>query len=52
MEQYKYKTLTLEVFKELISEKEFKNYPHFGIVIQSYLRESLDDLQGAFFISS
>ena len=51
MEQYKYKTLTLEVFKELISEKEFKNYPHFGIVIQSYLRESLDDLQGLFLLA-
>ena len=45
MEQYKYKTLTLEIFKELISEEEFKHYPHFGIVIQAYLRESLDDLR-------
>ena len=45
MEQYEYKTLTLQVFKELISESEFKNYPHFGIVIQAYLRESLNDLR-------
>ena len=45
MEQYEYKTLTLEVFKELISEPEFKNYPHFGIVIQAYLKESLSDLK-------
>ena len=45
MEQYEYKSLTLQVFKELISESEFKNYPHFGIVIQAYLRESLDDLK-------
>lgn len=45
MEQYEHKTLTLQVFKELISEPEFKNYPHFGIVIQAYLRESLNDLR-------
>lgn len=45
MEQYEYKTLTLQIFKELISEAELKHYPHFGIVIQAYLRESLNDLK-------
>ena len=45
MEQYEYKALTLQIFKELISEPEFKHYPHFGIVIQAYLRESLNDLK-------
>ncbi len=45
MEQYEYKTLTLQIFKELISEPEFKHYPHFGIVIQAYLRESINDLK-------
>ena len=45
MEQYEHKNLTLEIFKELISESEFKDYPHFGIVIQTYLKDSLNDLQ-------
>lgn len=44
MEQYKYKDLTLQVFRELTCEPEFKNYPHFGIVIQAYLRDSLEDI--------
>lgn len=44
MEQYKFKDLTLQVFCELLSEPEFKNYPHFGIVIQAYLRDSLQDI--------
>ncbi len=45
MEQYEYKNLTLDIFKELISEREFNNYPHFGIVIQAYLRSAVEDLQ-------
>ncbi|MCY4512380.1 MAG: proline dehydrogenase family protein [Bdellovibrionales bacterium] len=44
IEQYQYKTLVLEVFKELLLQPEFKNYPHFGIVIQAYLKESFSDL--------
>lgn len=43
MEQYKYKDLTLQVFRELLMEPEFRSYPHFGIVIQAYLRDSLKD---------
>lgn len=45
MEQYKHKDLTLEVFKELLLEPEFSNYPHFGIVIQAYLRDSYKDVE-------
>ena len=45
MEQYAYKHLTLKVFKDLVSEPEFKDYPHFGIVIQAYLRDSLQDIE-------
>ncbi len=44
MENYDLKDLTLEVFKEMISESEFQNYPYFGIVIQAYLRDSLADI--------
>ena len=46
MEHYHLKNLTLEVFKELIMEAEFKDYPHVGIVIQTYLKDSYDDLTG------
>lgn len=45
MEQYSVKHLTVEIFKELISEPEFKSYPHFGCVVQAYLRDSLQDLK-------
>ncbi len=43
MEHYEYKELTLEVFKEIIMLDEFKRYPHWGIVIQAYLRDSYED---------
>lgn len=45
MEHYAVKHLTLEVWKELIIEPEFKNYRHFGCVIQAYLRDSLEDIK-------
>ncbi|MFN7727875.1 MAG: proline dehydrogenase family protein, partial [Bdellovibrio sp.] len=44
MEHYAVKHLTLEVWKDLVIEPEFKNYRHFGIVVQAYLRDSLDDI--------
>ena len=45
MEDYHHKDLYTEVFKELLMEEEFKDYPHFGTVLQAYLKESLDDLK-------
>ncbi len=45
MEQYAVKHLTLEVFKELLMEPEFRNYAHWGCVIQAYLRDSLSDIK-------
>lgn len=45
MEHYAVKHLTLEVYKELLLEKEFVEYPFFGCVIQAYLRDSFEDLQ-------
>lgn len=45
MEKYAIKDLTIEVFKQLLMEEEFKTYAHFGIVIQAYLRDSLKDVQ-------
>ncbi len=44
MEQYAYKDLTLRVFKEILEEDEFRSWPHAGIVLQAYLRETEQDL--------
>jgi len=43
MEQYRYKDLTLRVFKEMLEEEEFRAWPHVGIVLQAYLRETEQD---------
>ncbi|MES2803748.1 MAG: proline dehydrogenase family protein [Bdellovibrionota bacterium] len=45
MEHYGVKHLTVEVFKELICEPEFKNYKFFGCVVQAYLRDSYADVK-------
>jgi RHH-type proline utilization regulon transcriptional repressor/proline dehydrogenase/delta 1-pyrroline-5-carboxylate dehydrogenase len=45
MEQYSVKHLTVEVFKELVVEPEFKSYRHFGCVVQAYLRDSFADIK-------
>ncbi|MFP5518751.1 MAG: proline dehydrogenase family protein [Bdellovibrionia bacterium] len=45
MEHYAVKHMTLEVFNELISEPELKDYKYFGIVIQAYLRDSFEDIK-------
>lgn len=43
MEQYELKDFTIEIFRDLMTEPAFKTYPHFGCVIQAYLRDSLKD---------
>ena len=45
MESYALKNMTLELFKAIFSEAEFKDWPHAGIVIQAYLRDSESDLR-------
>lgn len=44
MEQYKFKDITLEVYRRLRSSEEFRDYPHLGIVLQAYLRDTDRDL--------
>src|SRR5213082_963448 len=44
MESYAHKNATLELFKTLFTEDEFRNWPHAGIVIQAYLRDAENDL--------
>ena len=44
MEQYKFKDITLEVYRRLRSSAEFRDYPHLGIVLQAYLKDTDQDL--------
>jgi RHH-type proline utilization regulon transcriptional repressor/proline dehydrogenase/delta 1-pyrroline-5-carboxylate dehydrogenase len=45
MESYAHKNTTLELFKSLFGEAEFKDWPHAGIVIQAYLRDAENNLR-------
>ena len=44
MEQLKYKEMTIELFKRLRAMDEFRDYPHLGLVLQAYLRDTDADL--------
>ncbi|GLI33366.1 proline dehydrogenase family protein [Desulforhabdus amnigena] len=44
MEHWGLKNLILELYRSLMEEAEFHDYPHTGLVIQAYLRESETDL--------
>ncbi|MEM9702645.1 MAG: proline dehydrogenase family protein, partial [Planctomycetota bacterium] len=44
MEQYDYKTITLEIAKRVLTEEEFCDWPDAGVVIQAYLRDAEQDL--------
>src|ERR1700674_3683303 len=44
MESYAHKNTTLDLFKTLCTEAEFRDWPHAGIVIQAYLRDAEKDL--------
>ncbi len=43
MEHYAIRDLTLDVFEELLMEPELRDYPHFGIVLQAYLKDGERD---------
>ena len=43
MEHYAIKDLTLDLFREIVMEAEFRDYPHFGIVLQAYLKDGPRD---------
>jgi len=45
MEMRRLKNVTLEVFRRLRSEPEFRAYPHLGLAVQVYLRETDGDLE-------
>jgi len=44
MEQYRYKDITIELYKRLRATPEFKDYPHLGVVLQAYLHDTEKDL--------
>lgn len=44
MEQYKFKDITLEVFRRLRFSEEFRDYPGLAIVLQAYLKDTDRDL--------
>ena len=45
MESYAHKNTTLELFRTLFAEPEFRDWPHAGIVIQAYLQDAERDLR-------
>ncbi|MFH1415255.1 MAG: proline dehydrogenase family protein, partial [Elusimicrobiota bacterium] len=45
IEQYAYKELTIQIFKEMLLEDEELNRDNFGIAIQLYLKESEADMK-------
>ena len=45
MEQYTYRTLTYELFKRVLAEPEFRDWPDVGIVVQAYQPDAEDDLR-------
>ena len=45
MEQYAFKDTTLQIFREVLDEPEFRDWPDVGIAIQAYLRDCERDLQ-------
>jgi RHH-type proline utilization regulon transcriptional repressor/proline dehydrogenase/delta 1-pyrroline-5-carboxylate dehydrogenase len=45
MEQYAFKDLTLHIFREVLMEDEFRDWPDIGIALQVYLRECSADLE-------
>jgi RHH-type proline utilization regulon transcriptional repressor/proline dehydrogenase/delta 1-pyrroline-5-carboxylate dehydrogenase len=45
MEQYAWKDLTLEIVRRLLMEEEFRAFPHAGIALQAYLRDTDRDVR-------
>jgi RHH-type proline utilization regulon transcriptional repressor/proline dehydrogenase/delta 1-pyrroline-5-carboxylate dehydrogenase len=45
MEQYAYKSLTLQILQQILMEDEFRERTDVGLTLQAYLRDSEADLQ-------
>ncbi len=46
MEQFAFKDLTLEIFRGVLAEREFRDGPHAAIALQAYLRDAESDTRG------
>jgi RHH-type transcriptional regulator, proline utilization regulon repressor / proline dehydrogenase / delta 1-pyrroline-5-carboxylate dehydrogenase len=44
MEQHSFKDTTLKIFRDVLMEPEFRNWPHVGIAIQAYLTDTESNL--------
>jgi RHH-type proline utilization regulon transcriptional repressor/proline dehydrogenase/delta 1-pyrroline-5-carboxylate dehydrogenase len=44
MEQYAFRDVTLRIFREILEEEEFRDWPDVGIAMQAYLRDTEKDL--------
>jgi RHH-type proline utilization regulon transcriptional repressor/proline dehydrogenase/delta 1-pyrroline-5-carboxylate dehydrogenase len=45
MEQYAFKDTTLRIFREILDEPEFRDWPDVGVALQVYLKETERDLR-------
>ncbi len=45
MEQYSFKDTTLQIFREILDEDEFRTWSNIGIAIQAYLHDTEQDLK-------
>lgn len=45
MEQYDYKPIVMGCFLQLLKDPSLRHWPHFGLAIQAYLRDTCDDLR-------
>lgn len=45
MEQHSFKDTTLKIFRDILNEPEFRDWPHVGIAIQAYLKDTEEDLR-------
>ena len=48
MEQYSFKDATLQIFREILMEPEFRDWPHVGIAMQAYLTDTERDMEQLF----
>jgi RHH-type transcriptional regulator, proline utilization regulon repressor / proline dehydrogenase / delta 1-pyrroline-5-carboxylate dehydrogenase len=46
MEQFAFKDLTLEIFRDVLAEREFRDAPYATIALQAYLRDVETDARG------
>jgi RHH-type transcriptional regulator, proline utilization regulon repressor / proline dehydrogenase / delta 1-pyrroline-5-carboxylate dehydrogenase len=46
MEQYEFRDITQQIFQDILSERDFRDWSDVGIVVQAYLKDSQEQLDG------